>query len=158
MKSKLKLTECETTTLQQLSLNHPWRDVRTRAAGLLLLASGIHLKQASMQLGVSYQTAYNWRHAWHNHGVVGLLGGHAGGRYTCLPQPIIESILTLASQEALTLKQIKERVETSHGQPLQCCDQTLSNVLKSHGYRFKRTRMSLKKTAIQNVLHPLPLS
>lgn len=158
MKPKLKLNECEITTLQQLSLNHPWRDARTRAAGLLLIASGMHLKQVAEQLGVSYQTAYNWQHAWHNQGVVGLIGGHAGGRPTCLPPAIVEIILTLASQEALTLKQIKERVENSHGHALLCCDQTLSNVLKSHGYSFKRTRMRLKKNAIQNVLLPLPLN
>ncbi|WP_081895033.1 hypothetical protein [Burkholderia paludis] len=34
------LTEAEEQTLQQLSINHPYQDMRMRAAALLMLASG----------------------------------------------------------------------------------------------------------------------
>ncbi len=56
-KISLTLSECETETLTQLSINHPWRDARTRAAGLLL--------------GASHQSLYNWRHAWEARGLIG---------------------------------------------------------------------------------------
>lgn len=40
MKCAVVLTEREETTLQQLSINHPYQDMRTRAADLLMLAGG----------------------------------------------------------------------------------------------------------------------
>ena len=41
MKCVLELSEVEKLTLEQLSLNHWHRDIRTRAAGLLMLGNGM---------------------------------------------------------------------------------------------------------------------
>ena len=146
MKIKLTLTECETVTLVQLSINHPWRDARTRAAGLLMLGAREHPAAIAEKLGVSHQSLYNWRHAWEALGITGLLGGHAGGRPRALPVPLLDTAVTVARTEALTLKGIADRVETAHQCLLPCSLATLGTRLRASGFSFKRTRLSLKKT------------
>ena len=154
MKKKLSLTECEAITLQQLSINHPWRDARTRAAGLLLLAAGEHRTAIGAKLNVSHQSIYNWHGVWENRGVVGLLSGHAGGRPLALPEALIATAVSVASQEALTLKGIAERIKTAHQCELPCSLETLGKTLKARGFSFKRTRMSLKKSGTRSDLPP----
>lgn len=59
MKIALTLSPCEAETLFQLSINHPWRDARLRASGLLMLGKGEHPNAIGQQCGVSHQTVYN---------------------------------------------------------------------------------------------------
>ncbi|WP_425468154.1 helix-turn-helix domain-containing protein [Paraburkholderia guartelaensis] len=47
-----------------MSINHRHRDMRTRAAGLLMLGLGLKARAIASQLGVSGQSVYNWLHAW----------------------------------------------------------------------------------------------
>ncbi|HXI90547.1 MAG TPA: helix-turn-helix domain-containing protein [Blastocatellia bacterium] len=68
MKCVVELSEAEKITLQQLSINHKHRDIRTRAAGLLMLGRKIKPKAIAEQLGVSGQSVYNWSHAWRDSG------------------------------------------------------------------------------------------
>ncbi|HHW4679559.1 MAG TPA: helix-turn-helix domain-containing protein [Xylella sp.] len=82
MKIALKLSPCECETLFQLSINHPWRDARLRASGLLMLSKGEHPMAIGQQCGVSHQSIYNWRHAWEQYGVVGLICTLIGGQTT----------------------------------------------------------------------------
>ena len=56
MKGVLKLSEAEKLTLEQLSLNHRHRDIRTRAAGLVLLGHVWTAPEAAARLGVSVQS------------------------------------------------------------------------------------------------------
>ena len=58
MKIALSLTPCECETLFQLSINHPWRDARLRASGLLMLGKGEHATAVAKQCGVSHQSIY----------------------------------------------------------------------------------------------------
>lgn len=148
MKITLKLTECETETLVQMSINHSWRDARTRAAGLLMLSAGEHPTTIAKKLGVSHQSIYNWRHSWEESGITGLMGGHAGGRPLALTAEMIATAVSMATQEALTLKGIAERIEAIHQCALPCSLDTLGDALKARGFSFKRTRLSLKKTAM----------
>jgi hypothetical protein len=60
MKCVVKLSEAENTTLQQLSLNHKHRDMRTRATGVMLLGRKVKLTEIASKLGVSGQSVYNW--------------------------------------------------------------------------------------------------
>ena len=62
MKIELMLSESESETLLNLSINHGWRDVRVRGAGLLRL--GAHPDVIANEWGVSHQSIYTWRHAW----------------------------------------------------------------------------------------------
>lgn len=146
MKIKVTLTECETETLVQMSINHPWRDARTRAAGILMLGAKEHPTAIAQKLGVSHQSLYNWRHDWETLGITGLMGGHAGGRPRALSAEMLATAVTIARTEALTLKGIAERLEAVHQCPLPCSLETLSVRLRASGFSFKRTRLSLKKT------------
>ena len=147
MKIKPTLTECEKETLVQMSINHPWRDARTRAAGILMLSTTEeHLRLIAQKLGVSHQSLYNWRHGWVALGIAGLMGGHAGGRPQSLSAEMLSTAVSIARTEALTLKGIAERIESIHQRPLPCSLETLSVRLRATGFSFKRTRLSLKKT------------
>ena len=115
MKIQLTLSDCEVQTLRQLSRNHHWRDARTRAAGLLDLFAGVHPTKIGERLGVSHQSIYNWRHAWEKHGLTGLISGRAGGRPNVLSPTLIQTAVTVASNEALTLKGISQRVQEIEG-------------------------------------------
>ncbi len=162
MKIGLTLTECETESLVQMSINHPWRDARMRAAGMLMLGAGAHPTTIAQRLGVSHQSVYNWRHGWELQGITGLMGGHAGGRPRALSAEMLATAITTARTEALTLKGIAERIEAIHQCTLPCSLETLGVRLRSCGFSFKRTRLSLKKTTTRQDSPPasrnLPVS
>ncbi|CDH07092.1 putative transposase [Xenorhabdus bovienii str. oregonense] len=97
-------------TLQQLALNHPHRDVRTRETGLLILAKGVKPSQITAEIGCCLRVIYNWVHAWHNSGIAGLLGSHARGRYLAMTSEMIATTVEAASAESLTLARIAQCV------------------------------------------------
>lgn len=130
----------------QLSVNHRHRDIRTSAAVLLLLSSGLPAPKAAERLGVRLQSPYNWVRAWRVDGIAGLLGGHGGGRPRSLSEAIVTTAIQTARSESLTLAQIAQRVEVAHGK-LPCRIETLSVALKREGFTFKPNRFSLKKSA-----------
>ncbi|MCP9268899.1 helix-turn-helix domain-containing protein [Xenorhabdus sp. XENO-1] len=145
MKSNITLSEPERITLQQLALNHPHRDIRTRGTGLLMLARGLKPRQIAAEIGCSLRVIYDWVHVWHDSGIAGLLGGHAGGRYPAMTSEMIATAVNAARAESLTLARIAQKVEDKHG-PLPCTLETLANTLKRQGLTYKRARLSLKKT------------
>ncbi|KWB43881.1 transposase [Burkholderia ubonensis] len=146
MKCELMLTEVERVTLGQLSVNHRHRDIRMRAAALLLMSSGSTAPKAAERLGMSVQSPYNWVRAWRGDGFAGLLGGHGGGRPRSLSEAMVTTAIQTARTESLTLAQIAQRVEVAHGK-LPCCIETLGVALKREGFTFERDRFSLKKSA-----------
>lgn len=149
MKCVVALTEAEEATLQQLSINHAYRDMRMRAAAVLMLASGkLRPMAVGAKLGMSGQSVYNWAHAWREQGVIGLLAkiGHKGGRPRAMTDEMIATAMELASTEPLTREQIVQRLEVQFGpMPFVHLD-TLSVALKRAGFTYKRNRLSLKKT------------
>ncbi|MFM7672354.1 MAG: transposase [Bacteroidota bacterium] len=138
------LTEVEKQTLEQLGVNHRHRDIRTRAAVLVLMSTGLSAPKAAERLGVSVQSPYNWVRAWQIDGIAGLLGGHGGGRPRALSEAMVTTAVQAASAESLTLAQIAQRVEAVHGE-LPCRIATLGVALRREGFTFKRNRFSLKK-------------
>jgi transposase len=146
MKCVVELSEAEDKTLHQMSLNHQHRDMRIRAAGVMMLGRKIKLTEVALQLGASGQSLYNWAHAWHESGICGLLVGHKGGRPRSLSEAMIATAIEAASAESMTLKQIAQRVEEAHGVPFPCRLDTLSSTLKRADFSYKRGRYSLKKT------------
>ncbi|KVD59120.1 transposase [Burkholderia ubonensis] len=133
-----------------MSINHPYQDMRTRAAALLMLAGGkLRPMAVGAKLGVSGQSVYNWAHTWRDQGVIGLLIkiGHKGGRPRALSDEMIAAVVRMASTEPLTREQIVQRLEAEFGAlPFGHLD-TLSVALKREGFTFKRNRLSLKKSA-----------
>lgn len=156
MKCTLKLTSCERETLFQLSINHPWRDARLRATGLLMLSKEEHPVTIAQQCGVRFQSVYNWRKAWERRGIAGLIGGHVGGRPKKLSDAWLETVCELARTEARSLRGLAQRAEEIHGAPFPLSLDRLGRILKINGFSFKRTRMSLKKTVTRNDLPPTP--
>lgn len=146
MKCAVNLTDAEEVTLQQLSLKHKHRDIRIRAAGVILVGRKMKPSDIALQLGVSGQSIYNWAHAWNNKGICGLLVGHKGGRPLALSDAMVMTATEAARAESMTLKQIAQHVETVHGEPLPCGLDTLLVALKRKGFSYKRGRYSLKKT------------
>lgn len=145
MKSKIELSEPQRITLQQLALNHRHRDIRARGTGLLMLARGLKPRQIAAETGCSVRVIYNWVHTWHDQGIAGLLGGHAGGRYLAMTPEMITTAVEAACAESLTMARIAQHIEEVHG-PLPCTLETLANTLKKQGLTWKRNRLSLKKT------------
>lgn len=152
MKMSLKLSPSEYDTLFQLSINHAWRDARLRGAGLLMLSRDEHPSTIAQQCDVSLQTVYNWRRSWESKGLVGLLGGHTGGRPPKLDAAWLATITELVKTEALTLREIAQRAQAVHETPFPLSLDRLGSILKENKFSFKRTRMSLKKNGIRNTL------
>ena len=150
MKCVIVLTEVEEMTLRQLSINHRYPDMRTRAVGLLMLAEGkFSATTIGERLGVSGQSVYNGSYAWRAQGVIGLLRcvGHKGGRPRALSPEMVAAAVRYASAESLTRDQIARRLEAEFGPlPFGHLD-TLSVALKREDFTFKRNRFSLKKNA-----------
>lgn len=144
-KCGIELNADELITLEEMSVHHPYHDFRIRAAGLVLLAKGGTPKAIATRLLVTYQSIYNWTHAWRERGILGLLGGHAGGRHHVLPPTMLDTAVEVARNEALSLSAIAKAVEAKHQCDLPCCLDTLRNGLKDRGFSFKRSRHSLKK-------------
>lgn len=144
MKCLIDLSETEDKTLQQLSINHKHRDIRTRAVGVMLLGRKTKLSEIAATLGVS-GPLYNWATAWHALSLCGLLVGHKGGRPRALSEDMIATAAEAARSESMTLKQIAQQIEAIHEVPLPCGLDTLSVALKRVGFSYKRGRYSLKK-------------
>jgi transposase len=149
MKCTIKLSQVQRRTLQQMSVNHRHRDIRTRAAGLLLLGDGLSAPKAAATLDVSAQSIYNWSRLWKERGLCGLLSGHSGGRPLALSEAMLATAMTAARMESMTLGKIAKRIEAEHGEPMPCVLETLSVALRRNGFSFKRNRFSLKKSAIR---------
>ncbi|MCG5077986.1 helix-turn-helix domain-containing protein [Paraburkholderia tagetis] len=152
MRRTIKLSEVERHTLQQLSVNHQHRDIRTRAAGLLLLGSGLSAPKAAARLDVSAQSIYNWSRLWAELGLCGLLGGHGGGRPRSLSEAMLATAIDVARAQSMTLGEIAKHIEAEHGEPMPCVLETLSVALRREGFSFKRNRFSLKKSGIRKTL------
>jgi hypothetical protein len=104
MKLSIKLTETERFTLQQLSLNHYYRETRMRGAGLLLLlAKGLKLLEVSKKPLVSFRALYNWIHMWCRAGICGLLCQYKGGRSRALSPEMVATAVDAACSESLSL-------------------------------------------------------
>lgn len=151
MKCTLELSPPEKKTLQQLALQHPYLDCRRRGQGLLLLDSGLQVKDVAQQLDVSLKSVYNWVHWWKSKGLCGLLVGHKGGRPRVLSDALITTAVEVARAELLGLREIAQRIEVVHGS-LPCCLETLAAALKRAGFSYKRGRHSLKKNATPRLL------
>jgi transposase len=94
------------------------------------------------KLNVSHPSLYSWQDAWESKG---LVSGHTDGRPLAMREDMIATAVTIASQEALCLKGIAERVEAAYQCKLPCTLEKLRKMLKWQGFGFKRMRMSLNK-------------
>lgn len=145
MRRRIELTEAERLTLEELSRNHPFRDFRIRALGVLALSKGHGPKVVSDILGVTVQTVYNWEKGWRSLGLMGLLNGHKGGRPPKLTATLLDTAETVARAEPCGLREIARRVKEAHPEAADFSLDRLAAGLKAHGLSWKRTRLALKK-------------
>lgn len=145
MKCVLKLTETEAQTLEEMARHHPYADFRPRAIGLLALADGRHVPDIALFLRVSQQTVYQWFHDWNRAGVMGILGGHAGGRPLVMSDAMIDTAVAAACARQMRLAEIAQCIRDAHPNAPEFSLDALSRALKSRRISYQRTRLSLKE-------------
>lgn len=153
MPRRTELTEAERLTLEELSRNHPFRDLRPRALGVLALGKG-HPPKVVADIGVTAQTVYNWEKGWRCLGLMGLLGGHKGGRPPKLTAALLDTAEAVARAEPSALKEIACRVREAHPESGDFSLDRLAAGLKARGLSWKRARLSLKKSAAPSGSRP----
>lgn len=145
MTVRIELNEAERLTLEELSKHHPFWDVRRRALGLLAVAAGERVTTVATVLGVTLQSLRNWKVGWRDLGLMGLLGGHRGGRPSKLTADLLASAAEAARREPLTLHEIADVIREAHPAAPPFSLARLAVGLKREGLSFKRCRLSLKK-------------
>lgn len=148
----LPLTQEELKTLEEMGRHHRYADFRFRARGIVSLHGQCKPGMIARVLGVSEHSVYNWAKWWREEGLTGLLNGHKGGRPAKLTTEVVDSASEIAAAEPLTLAGIKQRVRERHPEAPDFSVDRLSVRLKEHGLRFKRCRLSLKKSALSGIL------
>lgn len=142
---RITLDAAERCTLDELATHHPFWDVRRRALGLLAVGRGEPVTRVAAVLGVTVQSVRNWKVAWRDAGLAGLLRGHAGGRPPKLTEAMLDTAAAAATAEPLGLRGIADRVRAAHPEAPPFSLDRLGARLKARGLRFKRCRLSLKK-------------
>lgn len=140
------LTEAEVVTLEELASHHPFGNFRPRALGLLALNDGESVAVVARILRVHTETVYRWARGWRKQGLIGILGGHEGGRSRTLSAELLNEAAKIAKETPLTLRSILIRLGQAHPEIDTAADvRPLSRGLRERGLSFKRTRLSLKK-------------
>jgi transposase len=145
MTIRITLDEAERSTLDALATHHPFGDFRRRALGVLAVGRGEPVTGVAAVLGVTVQSVRHWKVAWRDAGLVGLLGGHAGGRPRKLTEAMLDTAVAAATAEPLGLREIADRVRAAHPEAPPFSLDRLGARLKGRGLSFKRCRLSLKK-------------
>lgn len=141
------LNEAELVTLDELASHHPFGSFRLRALGLLALNDGEPVAMIARILRVHTETVYRWARGWRAQGLVGILGGHEGGRSRNLPPELLDEAEKIARETPLSLRNILNRLGEAHPEIDTTADvRPLSRGLRERGLSFKRTRLSLKKS------------
>lgn len=146
------LTEPELRTLEEMGRRHPFAEFRFRARGIVALNAKCKSGLIAQVLGVTEQSVYNWAKWWRKDGLVGLLGGHKGGRPVKLTAEMVESAVNIGATEALTLEGIKQRVRERFPEAPDFSIDRLAARLKERRFSYKRCRLSLKKSVLNKNL------
>lgn len=150
MPKTLELKDAERITLEELAENHRYPRFRRRALGVLALAKGHSPILVAEILRVTQQSVYNWQRTWINRGLMGMLDGHKGGPKVKLTQELLDAAEKIARKMPCTLGEIERQLREIHPEAPEFSLDRLSAGLKARGLTFKRTRLSLKKNAVQN--------
>lgn len=142
------LTQEELKTLEEMGRRHRYADFLFRARGIISLDAQCKPGTIAQVLGVSEHTVYNWAKWWREDGLSGLLNGHKGGRPVTLTTELVDNASAIAEAEALTLAGIRQRLQERHPEAPDFSLDRLSVRLKERGLRFKRCRLSLKKSVL----------
>lgn len=120
-----------------------WR-VRERAQTLLLLSQGLSCEEVAARQGLCAATVRTTRRVWRNEGLAGLADKPRCGAPHKLSEPEVQRLVQWANTEPLTAAALLARHNEAQGRGVHL--NTLVSELKRHGFVWKRSRHSLKKS------------
>lgn len=150
MGNALELSEPERHRLEETAkYGHCWL-LRRRAQAILLLAKGRTPAEVADLLDTRKESIYQWRQNWRTQGIAGLAEGRHTGRPRRYDEEVFQYLEAVADSGAYSIRQLmammKERYPEFSMRP-----GSLRRILRERGFRWKRTRYSLKKTAAAGV-------
>lgn len=125
-----------------------WRE-RDRAQTILMLSEGQTVFKVAEQQGVKPEAIRERRRRWLKKGLASLPDQPRCGAPSKLTEAHRSQLKAWIDAEPLTCRVLVTRLTMERGVTISA--NTLRNELKRMGYVWKRTRYSLKKSAIPNV-------
>lgn len=145
MDSELEMTEAEQRELEQAAkYGHCWL-LRRRAQAILLLGQGRTPAEVADILATRRESIYQWRIHWRQSGMAGLAEGHHTGRPNALDTEMQCYLEQLADAGTYSIRQLMALMQVRYP-GFGVHPSTLRRILRERGFRWKRTRYSLKKT------------
>jgi transposase len=146
--ARIELTEIESDHLQMIiKKGSDWRE-RERAETVLLLASGKTVKEVAEQQNLCLEAVRIRRRKWMKLGFASLPDQPRSGAPSKLTDEHRQQLGQWVEIEALSSRELLTRLAEQYQIPIGAT--TLRTELKRLGYVWKRTRYSLKKSAIPN--------
>jgi transposase len=151
---KLELSQADRQALLEVKRHgRQWRE-RQRAEALLLLDRLGSSHQAAEQLGVSERMIRRCCGRWRQGGVAALAEGHRSGRHRLLGPEQVKWLCEAAAREPQTAGQLQAALKAELPEAAAVSQDTIKRTLRGAGYRYKRTRYGLKKSATRPRLPP----
>jgi len=146
--ARLELSENDEACLRAIvKKGLDWRE-RERAETILLLASGASVKAIVKQQRISCETVRVRRCKWLESGLASMPTQPRSGAPSKLADEHREQIQQWVEAEALSSRCILSRLKEKY--QIEISATTLRTELKRLGFVWKRTRYSLKKSAMTN--------
>jgi len=146
--ARLDLSENDDACLRAIvKKGSDWRE-RERAETILLLASGASVKAIGKQQRICREAVRIRRRKWLESGLASLPDQPRSGAPSKLADEHREQIQQWVEAEALSSRNILSRLKEKY--QIEMSATTLRTELKRLGFVWKRTRYSLKKSAMPN--------
>jgi transposase len=146
---KLELSQEDRQALLEVKRHgRQWRE-RERAEALLLLAQVGSSHEVAKQLGTSERTIRRCCGRWHRGGAAALTEGHRSGRHPLLGPEQVTWLCEEAARRPQTAGQLQAALKAEFPRAPAVSQDTIKARLRGAGYRWKRTRYGLKKSAMR---------
>jgi transposase len=146
----IALSESEREQLQTIiKKGSDWRE-RDRAQTILWLSEGQTVVAVAQQQGLKPEAIRERRRNWRKSGLTSLPDQPRSGAPSKLNDEHRDQLKAWVDAEPLSSRALLSRLESEYG--ITVHPNTLRNELKRLGYVWKRTRYSLKKSAIPSGL------
>jgi transposase len=146
--ARIELTENDRDCLRAIQKKGAdWRE-RDRGETILLLAAGHSVKAIAEQQGLCREAVRIRRRKWLKSGLASLPDKQRCGAPSKLTDEQRQQLGQWVEAEALSSRELLTRLENAYSVRISAT--TLRTELKRLGYVWKRTRYSLKKSAMPN--------
>ena len=147
----IELTEIERETLAAfIKKGRDWRE-HERAMTIQWLSEGIPVSEIALRQGRHPETIRERRRQWQKHGFCSLQDRPRSGAPSKLNEDDRRLLKEWVENEPLTSRALLMRLNEQSSTVVS--ERTLRNKLKQMGFIWKRTRYSLKKSAMKNALN-----